>query len=189
MWNITGYQVAQTLYACAYNNWYVVANMNNNSGNGAVKTYPNVQENFNERAISSFQSLSSSFSETSPHVGIYEDAYDIWINGIASSGSTELMIWNDNYGQRPAGSAQGTVTFDGRTYTVWKTTGSYIALVANSTFTSGTVNILEVLQWLTSQGWVPANSTLGQICYGVELVSTNSTNQTFTFNNFSISNT
>ena len=185
-WNASGYQVTQTMYVCSYNNWYVVANMNNNNGDGAVKTYPDVQANFNEPAISSFKSITSSFSETSPHVGIYEDAYDIWINGVASSGSTELMIWNDNYHQVPGGSVVGSVTFDGRAYTVWKS-GSYIALVANTTFTAGTVNLLAIFDWVISQGWIPSTSTLGQICYGAELVSTNSTNQTFTFNNFSVS--
>ena len=41
MWNASGYSVSQTLYACSYSNWYVTATMNNNNGDGAVKTYPN----------------------------------------------------------------------------------------------------------------------------------------------------
>jgi len=186
MWNISGYTVTQTLYACAYNNWYVVANMNNDSGNGAVKTYPDVQANFNEPAISSFHAISSTFAETSPHVGIYEDAYDIWINGVATSGSTEVMVWTENFHQVPAGSVQGSVTFGGRRYTVWKN-GSYIAVVANTNFTSGTVNLLQIFDWIMAKGWMPATSTLGQIDYGAEIVSTNSAPATFTFTNFSVS--
>ena len=83
-----------------------------------MKTYPNVHKDYNEPAINSFSSITSSFSETSPHVGIYQAAYDIWLNGVASNGSTEVMIWNDNYHQVPAGSVQATVTFGGRSYTV-----------------------------------------------------------------------
>jgi hypothetical protein len=185
MWNVSGYSVSQTLYACSYSNWYVVADMNNDNGDGAVKTYPNVQMNFNEPKISSFHSISSTFAETGPGTGIYEDAYDIWINGVASSGSTELMIWTDNVRQVPSGSVQATVTFGGRTYKVWKS-GSYIAFVADTNFAAGSENLLEFFDWVIAQGWIPASSTLGQIDYGAEIVSTNSVPATFTFTNFSV---
>jgi len=186
MWNIGGYSVSQTLHACAYNNWYVVATMNNGNGDGAVKTYPNVHEDFNEPRISSFHTISSTFAEQSPHVGIYEDAYDIWINGVATSGSTEVMVWTDNHGQTPSGSNVASATFGGRSYKVWKS-GSYIAFVADSNFTSGTVNLLQIFNWIMARGWIPASSTVGQIDYGAELVSTNSAPATFSFSNFSIS--
>jgi hypothetical protein len=187
MWGVSGYNVTQTLYACSYSNWYVVADMNNGSGNGAVKTYPNSHRDFdNEPAISSLHSVSSTFAETSPGTGIYEDAYDIWLNGIASSGSTEVMIWTENHGQVPAGSVQGTATIDGRSWTVWKTSGNYIAFVANSNFTSGTMDLLAFFQWIMAKSWIPSSSTLGQVDYGAELVSTNGVPATFTFSNFSV---
>jgi hypothetical protein len=185
MWNISGYSVTQTLYACSFSNWYVVADMNNDSGNGAVKTFPNVQENFNEQAISSFSSITSTFAETSPHVGIYEDAYDMWLNGVASSGSTEVMIWTENFNQVPSGSVVASVTLGGRAYQVWKS-GSYIAFVADTNFTSGTMNLLQFYDWIIGQGWIPSSSTLGQVDYGAELVSTNGAPATFSFSNFSI---
>ncbi len=185
MWNASGYSVTQTLYACNYHDWYVVADMNNDSGDGAVKTYPNVQANFNEPKISSFHSITSTFAESSPHVGIYEDAYDIWINGVASSGSTEVMVWTENFHQVPSGSVVATASFGGRGYKVWKS-GSYIAFVADANFTSGSVDLLQIFDWIIAQGWIPASSTLGQICYGVELVSTNSSPATFNFTDFSV---
>jgi hypothetical protein len=184
MWNVSGYGGTQTLYACSHNNWYVVANMNNDRNDGAVKTYPNVHQDFNGRAISSFKSISSTFAETSPRAGIYEDAYDIWINGIANSGSTEVMIWNENYNQVPGGSVVGAVTFGGRTYKVWRNGDNYFAFVANANFTSGTLNLLEVFDWIIAKGWMPASSTLGQIGYGAEIVSTRGVPATFTFTNF-----
>lgn len=183
MWNVSGYSVSQTLYACSHSNWYVVAEMNNDSGDGAVKTYPNVQMNFNEPKISSFHSITSTFAETGPGTGIYEDAYDIWINGVASSGSTELMIWTANVRQVPSGSVQATVTFGGRTYKVWKS-GSYIAFVAATNFSAGSMNLLQFFDWVIAKGWIPASSTLGQIDYGAEIVSTNGVPATFTFTNF-----
>lgn len=185
MWNASHYSVTQTLHACSYHDWYVVADMNNNSGDGAVKTYPNVHQDFSEPALSSFHSITSSFAESSPHTGIYEDAYDIWLNGVASSGSTEVMVWTENHGQRPLGSVQATLSLGGRTYQVWRQR-RYIAFVAVSTFTSGTVNLLAMFQWLMNRGWIPGSSTLGQIDYGVELVSTNSAPATFAFTAFSV---
>ena len=185
MWNSSGYSVTQTLHACSYSDWYVTATMNNDSGDGAVKTYPNSQRDFDAQ-ISSLSAVTSTFAETSPSNGIYEDAYDIWLNGLATSGSTELMIWTQNNGQTPSGSVQGTVTLDGRSWTVWKS-GSYIAFVANSNFTAGTVNLLAFFQYVIGQGWIPADSTLSQVCYGAELVSTDNVPETFTFSNYSVS--
>src|SRR5262245_9400914 len=110
MWNIGGYQVTETLYACSYRSWYVVANMNNDSGDGAVKTYPNVHKDYNDVPISSFNTITSTFAEASPHVGIYNVAFDIWTNGVATPGSTEIMIWNENFNQVPGGARITAVT-------------------------------------------------------------------------------
>jgi Glycosyl hydrolase family 12 len=187
MWNASGYSVTQTIYACSYSNWYVTATMNNDNGDGAVKTYPNSHRDFdNSPQINSFHSITSTFAESGPDTGIYEDAYDIWLNGIASSGSTEVMIWNDNHGQTPGGSVQGSATIDGRTYSVWRA-GTYIAFEADTNFTSGTMNLMAFFQWIMSKGWIPSNSTLGQIDYGAELVSTNNVPLTYSFSNFSVS--
>jgi hypothetical protein len=185
-WNAANYQVSQTMYVCDYDNWYVVANMNDDSHDGAVKTYPNVHEDFNGAPeISSYTSISSSFAHAGPHVGIYEFAYDMWLNGVATNGSTEVMIWTDNYNQVPSGSVQDTVTFDGQTYKVYKS-GSYIAFVDNTNVTSGTVNILSFFNYIIGKNWVPSTSTLGAIDYGIELVSTGGSNATFAVNNFSL---
>jgi Glycosyl hydrolase family 12 len=185
MWNSSAGLGPETLFACSYNNWYVVSNQTDNAG--AVKTYPNVHKDYNNVPISSFNTINSTFAATSPHVGIYDVAYDIWTNGVATSGSTEFMIWTENYNQVPAGSQVASVIFGGRTYNVWKTSdSSYIAFVPTVVFTSGTVDLLEIFNWTISKGWLPANSTLGQICFGVEIVATNGGNATFQFTDFSI---
>lgn len=186
-WNAAGYQVSQTLYICDYDNWYVVAKMDDSKGDGAVKTYPNVHKDFDRApAISSFSSISSSFAHAGPHVGIYEFAYDIWLNGVASNGSTEVMIWTDNFKQVPSGSLQETFTVDGQSYQVYKS-GNYLAFVQTTNATSGTVNLLAFFNHIIAKGWIPATSTLGAIDYGVELVSTNGTNATFVVSGFSLS--
>jgi hypothetical protein len=187
MWNAANYPVSQTLSVCSATNWYVTATMNNDSGDGAVKTYPNVQDTFSDSpAISSFGSIDSSFAQSTNPGGIYEYAYDIWINGLATSGSTEVMIWTYNHGQRPSGSQVATVTVGGEGYQVWKN-GSYIAFVADQNVNSGTVNLLGFFDYIVSQGWLTSSAKLSQICYGVELVSTSSVPETFAFTNFSVS--
>ncbi len=152
---------------------------------GAVLTYPNVQENFSQ-TIASFTSLSSTFAETSPHIGIYEDAYDIWFNGFGAA-HTELMIWVDNEKQVPAGTKMATTTLGGHTYDVWRTSdGSCIAFVATVTFTSGTVDLLEIFDWIVGQTWLPSSATLSQVDFGVEIVDTAGANATYQFTDFSI---
>ena len=186
MWNAGNYSVTQTLYGCSAASWYVTATMNNNSGDGAVKTYPNVHKDFDAGpAISSFHSVSSTFAQVTNPAGIYEYAYDIWINGLATSNSTEVMIWTSNHGQVPSGSQVGTVTFGGQSFKAWKS-GSYIAFVAGSNVNSGTVNLLQFFNWIIGKGWLTSSATLNQVDYGVELVSTNGAPETFTLSNFSV---
>lgn len=95
------------------------------------------------------------------------------------------MIWTENNKQVPAGSKVATVTFGGRTYDVWKT-GSYIAFVPRVAMTSGSLDLQAIFKWIISKGWIPSSSTVGQIDYGVEIVSTGGSNATFTFTDFSI---
>jgi hypothetical protein len=114
-------------------------------------------------------------------------SYDIWLNGTASAGSTEVMIWTENYNQVPAGSKAATVSLGGRTYDVWKTFDNhYIAFVPTVAVTSGSMNLLEIFQWLMSRGWLATNAYVSQIDFGVEIVSTNGTDARFDFTDFSI---
>ena len=187
-WNAGGSGLVQTLNVCSPGSWSVTASVN--SGSQSVKTYPNVHRDFSSPAISSLKSVTSTFAESEPGgaPGVYEDAYDIWLNGIANpaGGSDEVMIWNENHGQIPGGSPQGTVTFDGHSFTVWKGDGNYFAFVANSDFNAGTLNLLAFFQYLAGKGWIPGNSTLSEVCYGVEVVNTTGAQETFNVTNFSV---
>jgi hypothetical protein len=184
MWNNNS-GGSQSLYACAFNNWYVVADQPNS---GSVKTYPDVLKNYNQ-SVSSFNTLSTSFADQGPHVGIYEFAYDIWINAEAASGATELMIWNDNYNQYPAGSVVATTTIDGVPFQVYRANSNWQIVsfkAVNATITSGTWNLLPFFTYMEGQGWITSSASLKQIAYGTEVCSTNSTKQTFKVTNFSI---
>jgi hypothetical protein len=191
MWNAGGYNVRQHMRVCSAGNWSVTATADNSRHDGAVKTYPNVHRDYHnwnnghEPALSSFSAISSSFAHAGPHVGIYEFAYDIWLNGVASNGSTEVMIWTDNFNQVPSGSVQETVTFGGQSYRVYKS-GNYIAFVDTVNVSSGSLDLLAFFNHIVSKGWIPPTSTLSAVDYGVELVSTNGANATFTVSDFSL---
>jgi len=191
MWNCGGgsmYSCTETLAACSYNSFFVIADANDDAHDGAVKTFPNVHKDYQAApAISSFQSITTTFAATSPHVGIYDVAYDIWLNGVASAGSNEIMIWTENFKQVPAGTKVDSVSLGGQAYDVYRTgDGGYIALVPAQVMLSGTIDLLGMFQYLMSKGFLAADSTIGQIDYGVEIVSTDASDARFDFTDFSI---
>ncbi len=192
MWNASGYKVSQAIRACSHRNWSVRATANNASGDGAVKTYPNVHRDWHnwgtgaEPRLSSFKTISSSFKARTPHVGIYNAAFDVWLNGVP--GNREVMIWTDNHRQVPAGSvvARG-LRWSHRTWAVWATGDNrYIAFVPKKRMASGTLPIRSMLRWLTKSGRIPPRSTLGQIGFGFEIVSTGGSPARFKVDRFSI---
>jgi len=194
-WNASRYRgLSQALYVCNYNDWYTIANMNNDTGDGAVKTSPNVQETWYPipTVLTRWKSITSDFSDVPPgtgsHYGIWEFEYDIWLNGLADSSSTEIMIWTYNNGQTPAGARVGWFSDAGQSYRVYYRSPpyQYIAFVDRSNHLSGRVNLLDFFSYVISRGWMPSSSTLYQICNGMELVSTDSKPEKFTINNFSI---
>jgi hypothetical protein len=188
MWNASAYNVHETLRACSASNWYVTATADNRTGDGAVKTYPNVHRDYNGPRIGSFRTITSTFASRSPHLGIYDGAYDIWLNGVASSGSTEVMIWTDNYKQVPAGNVvRRGLTFSHRTWRLWATGDhGYLAFVPNKPLHHGTVNVKRRLSYLIAHGFLRRGSTIGQICFGYEIVSTNGAPHRFKIDRFSI---
>jgi hypothetical protein len=180
----------ESAYGCANSDGTVdfVVTSNQPAGNTAVLSYPAMQDNFGTTpALSSFTTISATFEETSPHVGDYEVAWDCWFNNNAN----EFMVWVDNYNQTPGGSRVASdVSVDGRSWDVWWSpstgTGGYVVFYANTTVTSGTVNLLALFQYGASHGWLPSTSTVDQVSFGTEVCSTNGKDATWTFSNYSI---
>jgi hypothetical protein len=194
-WNASRYAgLSQAIYVCDYNNWYTIAAMNNDTDDGAVKTSPNVQETWypTPTKLTNWKSITSHYSAVPPGAGpgygTWEFEYDIWLNGLADSNSTEIMIWTFDNGQAPHGSLSGSFTDTGHTYDVYRTSPpyQYISFVDKDGKLSGNVNLLDFFNYVISKGWMPSSSTLFQICYGVELVSTNNKPEKFAINNFAI---
>jgi hypothetical protein len=192
-WNCGGNNCGpESAYGCANMNNTVgfVVTSNQPKGNTAVLSYPAMQDNFNAKPLlSSFNTITATFDETSPHVGDYEVAWDCWFNNNAN----ELMIWVDNYNQAPAGNkVASAVSLGGRAYDVWWApsmgTGGYVVFYANTTVTSGTVDLLEIFKYAATHGWLPpaSSSTVDQLSFGVEICSTDGQDATWTFDDYAI---
>lgn len=171
----------QALWVNSASNWGVWSQQDYTSG---VEAYPNVSRNV-DRSINSLSSVSSSFTVTDPSAGSYEAAYDIWTEDNAN----EIMIWTDVHNVGPLGSDVGTLSLDGRTYTVYKgTNGSnnVYSFVDSSRVTSGTFNILDILKWIqNTKGWM-SNETLGKVQFGWE-ITTENPGQNFQVDSYSVS--
>jgi len=184
----------ETIYVCSPSSWYVESDQP--AGNTAVLSFPGVQENFGTGkgvAISSFHTMTSNYVVEAPNIGDYEMTYDIWLNGEASAGCTEIMIWVDNHGQTPAGSVvTSNVPVGGATYDVWRSTGrswqtiSFESTAGFTTSATGTVDLLSIFNYVVQQGWMPSSSSLYQIGFGPEICSTGGMNEKFYVNDFTI---
>ena len=109
---------------------------------------------------------------------------------MADANSTELMVWTQPGGANIGGingvPSLGSVTLSGITYDIHKYNNNFIIYLMRNYQTSGTVNLLEIMNNMISRGYIPSTSTLGAIDYGVEVCNTNSVNAKFEVNNFSI---
>lgn len=192
MWNASSYDMSQRLAACSFRNWRVTATADNRTGDGAVKSYPNVHRDYHnwstghEPRVTSFRGIRSWWKSRTPDRGIYNAAYDIWLNGVP--GEHEVMIWTHNRNQVPAGSVvRRSVRLGNYSWTVWATPDNgYIAFVPKRKLDRGAIAIRRMLGWLIRIGRLDRDVTLGQICFGFEVVSTNGRPATFKVDRFAI---
>jgi hypothetical protein len=174
---------SSVIVACNYNNWYAISDTPKH-GDNSVQTYLNVHRDYQNRALSTIES--ARFAATGPRCAncIWNIAFDIWIG---QEFTHELMIWTDNWNQRPAGNQVGTTTIGGRQYQVWRSgsgDGGILTYVSVVPQTSGTMPLAAFFADVRARGWTP--TTTWQVDYGVEIVDTNGNPERFTFTDFYI---
>jgi hypothetical protein len=173
----------ETIWANSFHNWGVSSDQPATNG---VKAYPHVEFDVN-KSLSALHGVSSSFAVTVPGTGVYNTAYDIWLN----NNSFEVMLWMNEVVAGPLGSLRQTVSVGGFTWKLF--TGSnganqVYSFINTGQTNSGTVNVLSVLKWLQSNGlFGGSTATLGNIQFGWEISSTNNSTRNFTVNNYSVS--
>jgi hypothetical protein len=183
----------QCIWANSHSNWGVTADHPDTSG---VKSYPNSERPGINTRISAFTSLTSSFDVTVPSSGSYETAYDIWTG---SGRSYEIMLWMNAQGKvgpwadkydssgNPIPRATN-VNAGGHTWNAYFNGGAHgrnvITLWRTSNTNSGTVDILDCLRWIQSQGWF-GDITIGKVQFGFEITASPG-GMAFTVNSYDV---
>ncbi|WGL50608.1 hypothetical protein P5P86_11600 [Nocardioides sp. BP30] len=190
----------QTMCVYSTSHWTVDAAVTDHGG--AVQAYPSMRRIYHDWGrgtdfsqdpkLSSFPRLEASFAQTDPadcSACIYDDAFDIWLNGISSSGDTELMIWTHNVKQAPAGSRVASgVALAGHTWDVYDAAPSYVAYVPTDVddIGQGTFDLKSFIADAAARKLTTADPRVGQVSYGVETVSTGGVARHWDFSDFAL---
>ena len=188
---VTG--TASELFVVDPTRFWVVANMP--PGNTQVLAFQSNDLRFGELPLSSFTKIVSSFSEVmNPTPGTQAwAAYDIWLNNWAN----EIMIHHDLARFNPYDStplARG-ISFGGSNgvpVLAWDLhlygTSEYVWQPANNAFNiqSGSVDILQMLQWMIDNAFLPAVNTFTAVGYGWEMCSTGGLDEFFQVTAFTL---
>jgi hypothetical protein len=182
----------ETIWANSYHNFGVVSDQADTSD---VKVYPDVDYPLykanKDPLYSSISSIHSTFAEQMPstsHNFSAEAAYDVWLN----NWKTEMMIWVDTHNRDLAASGEtlrATMTSGGQTWQLW-TSGSgvtgYYAFALKGNEQSGSVNVLDFIDYLVSHNYLPTTTTVTDIEFGWEICSTGNVPLNFTLTNYSL---
>ncbi len=155
-------------------------------GNTAVLSYPDDQV-LEYKSISRLRTLVGRYNLSQPAKGDFEAAYDIWIqdNGQPQgwNNDTEVMVWVDNHGQRPAGNMAAHGSIYGKRFALWATGGkdqsnvTYSLVFANSH--KGVTHLAAIFGWLKKHGWISRNAADLDVEFGWEICSTNGVYENF----------
>ena len=194
---ISGWQ--QTLAVTNPGNWQVTASIP--AGNTAVVSYPSVGANYGQTnntstPLSHYSSIYSSFSENMNATSKTTAwaTYDIWLGqGTSTNWSAEVMIEQD-FANNGACTLAATASFGGSggvPVQAWNLCqfGSELVWNLPTSEQAGRVDILPMLNWLVTHGYLPQDSGLWAIGYGWEICSTGGVNENFQVNRFSITTT
>jgi len=201
MWNpVPGASLMLTAHSPG--DWTDSVNMP--AGNSAVVAYPSLDADFHvpvdpwpSRPLSDFTVITSSFSETmnaTPDT-IASAAYDLLFDN--SGTVNEVMIHHDlsnRGGDCSVPWAAQNVTFGGSNgvpvRSDWNLcvdgTSAFWQVPRADSFSTGSVDVMAMLQYLISHGYMAATAQIGDFGYGWEVCSTGGVNEDFRVSSFSI---
>lgn len=187
-----GASSGQCVYANSSTNWWSVASYPNGT---SVQAYPDTEIGLGNVNLSSLSSVNSSFNFSVPSGASYDAAYDLWSNNNVD----EVMVWEDWNNNGPIASSYScnqlgvngcpfatNVSIDGVTYDVFQghTDHNVVSFLRISKTTSGSVNLLDLMNWVAGQGKL-TSKTFSTADFGFEITKTNGS-QTFTVNSYSL---
>lgn len=193
---------SQVLIATDPGNWHVTANMA--SGNTAVISAPQVRVDFSGAPAPLPATLYTSFADDMhAHAGTAAQfGYDVWTGTSASDPfAQEMMLWTDTVNRGTCGGATPVVSgvqFGGQhgvPVQTWNLCvngplqpGSEFIwyLPAPENEQAGSVDIRQMLQYMTDHGYYPATTGISQVDETFEICSTGGTPETFAAPAFSL---
>jgi hypothetical protein len=144
------------------NGGFAVAADHSKPTNGAPASYPAIYTGCHytncspgtnlPMQVSQISSATSSISYSYPGSGVYDAAYDIWLDPAPKKDGVnqqELMIWFNRQGSiQPVGSRTGSATIGGRTWEVWSGnngSNNVVSYVAPSPIESWKFGVLDFI--------------------------------------------
>jgi hypothetical protein len=196
---IGGYGVSpitQTLTSTSGSSWYVSADM---GASTHEMSYPQTEQDYAGEAVSSFTNIVGTVNETTPHnsstgeeVGFY-----IYLNSYGNTVEIQHDIVNESQcnGTTPVktniqfGGSYGVPTNSwdlcyNSSFYYWQIVGSG----SSWGFSSGSVELISMIKYLETNGYLPTSSTISDVLYGFMIYTTTSTQETFTLNSYSLIN-
>ena len=162
--------------------------------------YPETEQNYNGEAVSSFTNIVGTINDTVPSGSGTEAqaGFYIYLNSYGNTIQIQHYMVNSTQcnGTTPV---KTSVSFGG-SYGVptnsWDLcyTGSmyYWQLVKGSSgtwgFTSGSVELISMIKYLETNGYLPSSSTMTMVEYGFFIYTTTSTQETFSVNSYTLIN-
>jgi len=163
----------------------ITAQQGSNPTNGAPVSYPSVfygchytncspGTNLPMR-VSSISSATSSINYQYVSSGIYDAAYDIWLDPTPRTDGVnqmEIMIWFNRQGPiQPVGGVVGNTTIGGRSWQVWQGNNggnNVTSYVAPSAITSWNFSVLDFINDVRARGSITTSWYLTSIQAGFE---------------------
>jgi hypothetical protein len=181
--NVWGADTAQCINTT--NSGFALTAKHQNPTNGGPASYPAIYFgcHYNNCSpgtnlpmqVSQISTATSSISYSYPGSGVYNAAYDIWLDPTPKKdgeNKQELMIWFNRQGSiQPFGSRTGSATVGGRTWEVWSGSSTYrnvISYVTPSPITSWNFNILDFINDTKTRGSVTNSWYVTSIQAGFE---------------------
>ncbi|HTX92464.1 MAG TPA: hypothetical protein VMC09_14730 [Anaerolineales bacterium] len=126
--------------------------------------------------VGKIQSARSSWSITTVPTGVWDIAYDVWINKTPTTpkgaNGAEIMIWLNSHDMTPYGNNDGTVTLSGSKWNVTHTKFDVAFIVYRSAKDLTSVDDLDIKSFLddaASRGWIQNDWYLITVDAGFEL--------------------
>ncbi len=195
-----GYGVSpatQTLTATSGSSWYVSADFGTSTHQ---MSYPLTNQMYNGEKVDNFTNIVGTFNETTPHnsstgeeVGFFfylnsygntvEIQHDV-VNESQCNGTTPVKTGIQFGGSYGVPVESWDLCYNGSMY-YWQWPKGSTNTYGES---SGSVEIIAMLKYLETNGYLPSSSTITSINYGFMIYTTTSTQETFTLNSLSIIN-